>query len=143
MKRMLLTGLIVALGLSLLGMGRLDSDSKPEEIPTPDRDVTAVIADIEGLTLTLSQFSINGQTVLSGKMGAGKAAVLFSQIKTVTLTAEAKTLRAHVELTDRQTVNLILDRGLTAFGRTRFGAFQIHLDQLKKIEILTVTEKKK
>ncbi|MCU0578758.1 MAG: hypothetical protein MUF69_04340 [Desulfobacterota bacterium] len=143
MKRMLLTGLIVALGLSLLGMGRLDSDSKPEEIPTPDRDVTAVIADVEGLTLTLSQFSINGQTVLSGKMGAGKAAVLFSQIKTVTLTAEAKTLRARVELTDQQTVNLILDRGLTAYGRTRFGAFQIPLDQLKKIEILTVTEKKK
>jgi hypothetical protein len=143
MKRMLLTGLIVVLGLSLLGMGRLDSDSKPEEIPTPDRDVTAVIADVEGLTLTLSQFSINGQTVLSGKMGAGKAAVLFSQIKTVTLAAEAKALRARVELADQQTMNLILDRGLTAYGRTRFGAYQIQLDHLKKIEILTVTEKKK
>ena len=143
MKRMLFTGLIVVLGLSLLGMGRLDSDSKPEEIPTPDRDVTAVIADVEGLTLTLSQFSINGQTVLSGKMGAGKAAVLFSQIKTVTLAAEAKTLQARVELTDQQTVNLVLDRGLTAYGRTRFGAFQVKLDQVKKIEILTVTEKKK
>lgn len=143
MKRMLLAGLIVALGLSLLGMGRLDSNSKPEEIPTPDRDVTAVIADVEGLTLTLSQFSINGQTVLSGKLGAGKAAVLFSQIKTVTLAAEAKALRARVELTDQQTVNLVLDRGLTAYGRTRFGVYQVQLDQLKKIEILTVTEKKK
>ncbi len=143
MKRLLAAGLMVVLGLSLLGMGKMETNGKPEEIPVPDREVTAVVVDLEGVTLHLSQFSINGQTVLSGKLGAGKAAVLFSQIKTVTLEPEAKALRARVDLADNQTVNLILDRGLTAYGRTRFGTYQVQLDQLKKIEILAVTEKKK
>jgi hypothetical protein len=143
MKRLLAAGLMVVLGLSLLGMGKMETNGKPEEIPVPDREVTAVVVDLEGVTLHLSQFSINGQTVLSGKLGAGKAAVPFSQIKTVTLEPEAKALRARVDLADNQTVNLILDRGLTAYGRTRFGTYQVQLDQLKKIEILAVTEKKK
>lgn len=143
MKRLLAAGLMVVLGLSLLGMGKMETNGKPEEIPVPDREVTAVVVDLEGVTLHLSQFSINGQTVLSGKLGAGKAAVLFSQIKAVTLAPEAKVLRARVDLADNQIVNLILDRGLTAYGRTRFGTYQVQLDQLKKIEILSVTEKKK
>jgi len=143
MKRLLAAGLIIGLGLSLMGMGKMEANGKPEEIPVPDREVTAIIVDLEGITLNLSQFSINGQTVLSGKLGAGKAAVLFSQIKTVTLVSEAKVLRARVDLTDNQTVNLILERGLTAYGRTRFGTYQVQLDQLKKIEILGVSEKKK
>lgn len=143
MKRLLAAGLMVVLGLSLLGMGKMETNGKPEEIPVPDREVTAVVVDLEGVTLHLSQFSINGQTVLSGKLGAGKAAVLFSQIKAVTLALEANVLRARVDLADNQIVNLILDRGLTAYGRTRFGTYQVQLDQLKKIEILSVTEKKK
>jgi hypothetical protein len=143
MKRMLLAGLIAALGLSLMGMGKLDLDAKPEEIPSPDREVTAVVADSEGVNLTLYQFSINGHTAFSGKLGAGKAAVPFSQIKSITFAPEAKTLRARVELADAQTVNLILDRGLTAYGRAHFGTYQVPLDQVKKIEILKVTEKKK
>jgi hypothetical protein len=143
MKRLLAAGLMVMLGLSLMGMGKMDINGKPEEIPVPDREVTAVVVDLEGVTLNLSQFSINGQTALSGKLGAGKAAVLFSQIKTVTLVPEAKVLRARVDLADNQVVNLILDQGLTAYGRTRFGTYQVQLDQLKKIEILSVTEKKK
>ena len=107
MKRILLVALVTMLGLSLMGMGKMDGEGKPEEIPTPDREVTAMIVDLEGVTLTLSQFSINGQTSLSGKLGAGKLAVLLSQVKTVTLGAEAKILRARVDLTDNQTVNLI------------------------------------
>jgi hypothetical protein len=143
MKRLLTAGLIIVLGLSLTGMGKMEGNGKPEEIPVPDREVTAVIIDIEGVTLNLSQFSINGQTVLSGKLGAGKAAIPFPQIKTVTFVPEAKALRARVELADQNTVNLILDRGLTAYGRARFGTYQVQVDQLKKIEILAVAEKKK
>ncbi|MBI5582544.1 MAG: hypothetical protein HY892_01850 [Deltaproteobacteria bacterium] len=142
MKRILLVALITTLGLSLMGMGKMEGEGKPEEIPTPDREVTALIVDIEGVTLTLSQFSINGQTSLSGKLGAGKMAIPLAQVKTVTLGAEAKILRARVDLADNQTVNLILDRGLTAYGRTRFGTYQVQLDQLKKIDILAVSEKK-
>jgi hypothetical protein len=143
MKRMLLAILAITMGLSIMGMGKIDAEGKPEEIPTPDREVAAGVVDIEGVALTLSQFSINGQTYLNGKLGAGKLAVSFSRIKTVTLEPEAKLLRARVDLADGQTVNLILDRSGSVYGRTRFGTYQVQLDQLKKIEILAVTEKKK
>ena len=126
-----------------MGMGGLDFNEKPGEIPIPDREVTATITDVDGTLLTLSQFSLNGQTVLNGKLGAGKVAIPFSQIKVLTIWTDAKALQAKVELTDQSFQTLSLDRGQTAFGRLKFGIYQIRIDQLKKVEIGSVSEKKK
>jgi hypothetical protein len=143
MKRMLRLALVLSMGLGLMGMGGLDFNEKPGEIPIPDREVMATITDVDGTLLTLSQFSLNGQTVLNGKLGAGKVAIPFSQIKVLTIWTEPKALLAKVELTDQSSLTLSLDRGQTAFGRLKFGIYQIRIDQLRKVEIGSVSEKKK
>jgi hypothetical protein len=143
MKRMLRLGLVLLVALGLMGMGGFDSNEKPGEIPLPDKEVTATITDVEGTLITLSQFSLNGQTVLIGKLGAGKVAIPFSQIKVLTLWPDSKALQAKVELVDQSIQTLALDRGQTAFGRLKFGIYQIRIDQLKKVEIGSVSEKKK
>ena len=143
MNRMLRLGLVLFVALGLMGMGGFDFNEKPGVIPIPDKEVTATITDVEGTLLTLSQFSLNGQTVLIGKLGAGKVAIPFSQIKVLTLWPDSKALQVKVELVDQSSQTLTLDRGQTAFGRLKFGIYQIRIDQLKKVEIGSVSEKKK
>jgi hypothetical protein len=143
MKRMLRLGLGFLVALSLMGMGGFDPNEKPGEIPIPDKEVTATITDVEGTLITLSQFSLNGQTALNGKLGAGKVTIPFSQIKVVTLGSDPKALQAKVELVDQSVQILSLDRGQTAFGRLTFGTYQIRIDQLRRVEIGSVSEKKK
>jgi hypothetical protein len=143
MKRMLRLGLFLFVALGLMGMGGFDPNEKAGEIPIPDKEVIATITDVEGTLITLSQFSLNGQTVLNGKLGAGKVAIPFSQIKVLTIWPESKALQAKVELIDQSIQTLSLDRGQTAFGRLKFGIYQIRIEQLKRVEIGSVSEKKK
>jgi hypothetical protein len=129
--------------LFLMGMGKMDQPEKSGEIPVPDKEVSAVINDSEGLTLNLTQFSINGKTFLQGKLGAGLVAVPFNQIRVMTLSSEPKGIAVKVELNDRSQLNLILEKGLTAYGKIRAGTYQILLDQIKKVEIQGITERKR
>jgi hypothetical protein len=143
MKRMLRPGLVLLLALGLMGMGGFDPNEKAGEIPIPDKEVVATITDVEGTLITLNQFSLNGQTVLNGKLGAGKVAIPFSQIKVLTIWPESKALQAKVELIDQSIQTLSLDRGQTAFGRLKFGIYQIRIELLKRVEIGSVSEKKR
>lgn len=143
MKSRLCLFIIIVGAFFLMGMGKLDQAEKPGEIPIPDKEVTAVITDSEGLTLNLTQFSINGKTFLQGRLGAGRVAVPFDQIHFLTLSLEPKGISARVELTDRSHLNLLLEKGLTAYGKIKAGTYQILLDQVKKIEIQGVVERKK
>lgn len=135
--------LIFVAALFLMGMGKMDQPEKSGEIPVPDKEVSAVINDSEGLTLNLTQFSINGKTFLQGKLGAGLVAVPFSQIRVMTLASEPKGIAVKVELNDRSQLNLFLEKGLTVYGRIKAGSYQILLDQIKKIEIQGITERKR
>jgi hypothetical protein len=127
----------------LLGMGKLEQTEKPGEIPLPEKEVSAMITDNEGLTLNLSQFSINGQINLTGKLGAGRVNIPLSQIRVISLTNGSKGLVAKVELTDHSQMNLLLEKGAMISGRIKVGTYQVSMDQLKKIEVLGVSERKK
>jgi hypothetical protein len=139
------TGLVVIILVAffLMGMGKMDSSDKFGEIPLPDQEVTVVITDSEGLTLNLTQFSINGKAYLTGRLGAGRVAVPFSQIRVMTLSAEPKGTAVRLELTDRSQMNLLLEKGSTAYGKIKAGTYQILLEQLKRIEIQGIVERKK
>jgi hypothetical protein len=142
MSRLGIVVLVIA-AFFLLGMGNLDQKEKPGEIPVPDKEVSAIITDNEGLTLNLSQFSINGQAYLSGKLGAGRVALPLGQIRGISLSIEPKGLAAKVELTDQSKMNLLLEKGAVVSGRIKAGTYQVALDLLKKIEILNVAERRK
>jgi hypothetical protein len=135
--------LIMVAAFFLLGMGKMGQSDKPGEIPMPDQEVTAVIADKEGVTLNLTQFSINGKTYLQGRLGAGVVAIPFSRIRVMTPSAESKETSVRIDLTDGSHLNLVLEKGLTAYGKFKAGTYQILLDNLKRIEIQSVAERKK
>ena len=127
----------------LLGMGNMDQTEKAGEIPVPDKEISAVVNDIEGQILNLTHFSINGQTYLTGKLGAGQAAIPLDQIRLIALSVEPKGLAARVELDDRSQIHLIMEKGTQIYGKMKIGTYKVSLDRLKKIEILGVKERKK
>jgi hypothetical protein len=135
--------LLVISAFFLMGMGKLDQAEKPGEIPMPDKEVSASIIDNEGLSLTLSQFSLNGQALLTGKMGAGRVTLSLNQVRVISLSNGSKGVAAKVDLTDQSQLNLILDKGVLVSGKIKAGTYQVFIDQLKKIEILNVSERKK
>ena len=143
MKSRLFLILIAMAAFFLMGMGKMDTSDKMGEIPVPDKEVKAVITDSEGLVLSLTQFSINGKTYLHGRLGAGLVAVPFNQIRVITLSSEPKGTAVKVELIDHSQLNLLLEKGLTAYGKIKAGTYQILLEQLKKIEIQGIIERKK
>ncbi len=143
MKSWTILVMVVIAAFLLMGMGKSGQTGKPGEIPLPDKEVSAVITDSEGLTLNLTQFSINGQTYLQGKLGAGRVAVPFGQIRSMTLSLEPKGIAAKVELIDRSQMSLTLEKGLTAYGKIKALNYQIILDLLKKIEIQGISDRKK
>jgi hypothetical protein len=138
-----LLGLALTGWLFLTAMGSFDQIGKPEEIPLPEREVTALLTDSDGLTLVLTQFSLNGQIYLAGRLGAGRVAVPFNQIRQITLTSEPKYLAARIDLTDNTSLNLQLEKDLKAYGRLKVGTYQIPMEKVKKIEIQGVAERKK
>jgi hypothetical protein len=142
-SRFWLVFMILITAFFLMGMGKMDETEKPGVIPVPDKEISAIVNDMEGLTLTLTQFSINGQTYLSGKLGAGQAAIPFSKIRVIALASEAKGLAAKIELTDHSQIHLVVEKGAMVYGKIKAGTYQVLLDRLKKIEILGVTESKK
>lgn len=134
--------LILAAGLSL-GMGKMGPPDKAGEVPMTEAEVTAVLTDILGTNLNLNQFSINGQIFISGKLGAGRLSIPFSRIRLMTFSPQTPGTSVQVELKDHSQVTLLLEKGQTAYGRLRAGAFQIPLEQVKQIEIQEVVERKK
>jgi hypothetical protein len=135
--------LIILASVLLLGMGKMGPAEKAGEIPLPEKEVKAVITDNQGMTLTLTQFSINGQAFLSGRLGAGRVTIPFNQIRAMVFSSEPKGISVNVELTDRTQTALSLEKGQTVYGKIRAGAYQVSIDHLKKIEIQSVTERKK
>ena len=127
----------------LLGMGNFEQSEKPGEIPHPDKEVSVNISDSDGQVLNLTQFSLNGQPYITGKLGAGQVAIPLEQIRAVSLSSEGKEILAKVEMTDHTQMNVYMDKAVTAYGKLKFGTYKIALERLRKIEILDVKERKR
>jgi hypothetical protein len=137
-------GLLVIVAACLsLGMGNLGSKDTAQEAPLAEKEVTAVLTDLKGLTLTLSRFSINGQAFVTGNLGAGRLTVPFGRIRVMTFSPAPKGLQMTAELNDRSQVILIMEKGQTAYGMIAAGAYRIPLEQVQRIEIKEVADRSK
>lgn len=142
-RRFLLTVLAVSFALLIMAMGKMDLPGNTEEIPLPDKEISVILTDIEGLSLSLTQFSLDGRTFLAGRLGAGKVAIPFHQIRVITFFQEGKTLGARVDLTDQTQMTIHLEKGMLSYGRLRAGTYQVPIEKISKIEIRAVADRKK
>lgn len=119
----------------LLGMGSLFGDGSPEKIPVPEENFTATFIDQMDIIAECAEVSIEGGTFLEGKHGKGIYTISFDKIKNIVFYLKDGELKGSVILKNGSKVELVLKKGSKAYGRTKYGTFQIELSNLKKVII--------
>jgi hypothetical protein len=130
--------LLIAIPL-ITGMGSLQGPASPEKIPIPAKKYTAVYVDQMDVSTECSEASIEGSTFFEGKKGEGTYTISFDNIDQISFRLNAEQLTGVVKLRDGGTSEFTLNKNQKAFGRTKYGTFQIKLSDLKKLVIGTST----
>jgi len=79
--------------------------------------------------------SIQGKTFMEGKKGEGTYTIPFEKIKSILFTIKNAELKGYIQLKDNTVTELILNKDYKAYGRTKYGTFQIKLVDLKKMTL--------
>ena len=117
----------------LLGMGSPQGSASPEKIPVPAKKFMATFVDQSDVVTDCTEASIEGMTFLEGKRGEGAYTIAFENISQVLFQVNAERLTGIVKLRAGGTYELVLDKNQKAYGRTKYGTFQIKLKDLKKL----------
>ncbi len=88
-----------------------------------------------------SEASIDGTTYLEGKKGGGTYTLPFENIDQISLRMDAERLIGLAKLRDGEVFEFTLNKTQKAYGRTRYGTFQIQLSDLKKMVIRNAVPK--
>lgn len=122
----------------LLAMSPGDSDG-PTRIPDPDKAFNAVLTDIGGKTISLGQFSLEGQVYVLGNLGDGQVAVPFEKISRVDFANGENGLTATISLKTGERVVLQIRPQIKAFGKANFGFYRIDLGEVASLEVSPAT----
>ena len=132
--------LILSLPL-LLGMGS-QGGTPADKIPVPAKKFKATFVDQTDVATQCADVSIDGSTSLQGNVGEGTYTVSFENIREVVFRQHAERLFGLVKMPDGNSIELVIGKDKKAYGRTKFGTFQIRLNDLKKMIIEPVLQKK-
>lgn len=135
MKRFLFFLVLMTVMPVLLGMGSLQGPASPEKIPVPVKKYTATILDQMDVVAQCSDVSIEGETFLEGKRGEGNYTISFDNIEQILFLFNADRLTGIAKLRDGGSFELTLNKSQKLYGRTRYGTFQIKLQDIKKLVI--------
>lgn len=141
MKRHLGIILIIAFLPFLLGMGS-QGGTPVDKIPVPAKKFAATFVDQMDITTECTEVSIDGGTALQGKVGEGTYTVAFENIREIVFRQHQERLYGEVRMPDGNRIELVISKDKKAYGRTKFGTFQIRLNDLKKMIIEAVPQKK-
>jgi hypothetical protein len=125
--------LLAAPLLMAMGMGGSEG---PTRIPEPEQNYRAHVIDMEGVSVDLTNFSIDGQVFVLGNLGDGSLAVPFDKVKSIDLVKKGEAMKAHLTLHKEKPVDLSMKATLNAYGKTEYGNFRIALGQVKSIQLL-------
>lgn len=119
----------------VMGMSSLGGDS-PDRIPVPTKKFIGSFVDQMDVITEAKEISIDSGTFLEGKKGEGTFTVAFENIQYVNFLLRDDRLIAMVKLRDGNNVELGVNKKAKAYGKTKFGTFQIKLLDLKRMTII-------
>jgi hypothetical protein len=114
-----------------------------DRIPAAARNVGAIFIDQNDIVTECTGASIDGNTFLEGKKGQGTYTIDFEKIKSVVFKMNNGELLGTAKLVGGGETTLVLDKNKKAYGRTKFGSFQIRIAGLKKMTITSVSNPEK
>lgn len=119
---------------AFLGMSSFEKSSL-DKIPIPDKNFTVLVLDQADVRTTVTQFSFDGATYLTGARGKGKFSISLEKIKQIDFRLMDDVIEATTELTNGLIIKLSPEYGLLCYGRTEFGTFVIKLGDIKQLII--------
>jgi hypothetical protein len=141
MKRLGLVLIILLICSLSWGMG--GKEQKPlKNLPLPDKLFQVTLIDQEDVSVELTQFSLEGHTMITGKLGDGKIHIPFEKIKTIQFKMEGKELWANLSLMDQGQTKILVENPGQAYGKMNYGNYQIHLKNVKKVQFHPQTRPK-
>jgi len=141
MKKYLPLLVLIAVPI-ILAMGG-SSGGPADRIPTAPKNVNAVFIDQNDIVTECTGVSIDGNIFLEGKKGQGNYTIGFEKIKSVVFRMNNGELLGTAKLIEGGETTLVLDKNKKAYGRTKFGSFQIRIASLKKMTIASVSKPEK
>ena len=117
-----------------MAMGGLQGQD-PEKIPVPAKKYAATFIDQSDMITDCGEISLEGETFLEGKRGNGTISIPFQNIAEITFLQDGDKLNAAVKLRDGNKLQLGIKGNQIAYGRTKYGSYQIKLSELKKLTI--------
>jgi len=133
MKRVVLPLVVFVLVPMLMAMGVFSGEGSPDKIPVPDKKFNATFVDQMDVIAECREVSIDGKTFMEGKKGEGIHAVPFDHISQVSFRMQENKLYGNVTLKDGSRLELTLNKEHKAYGRTKYGTFQVKLSSLKRM----------
>ncbi|MDY6990231.1 MAG: hypothetical protein SWQ30_19485 [Thermodesulfobacteriota bacterium] len=125
----------------LTAMGAI-GDSGPISAPVPPMNFAATITDRSDLATVVENFSIEGKTSISGRLGSGRISIGFEKIASIGFVLQGEDLRADVALKEGDKVSVVVDKGMACYGKLPYGDIQIAVEEIRAITIHgEVTEK--
>lgn len=140
MKRIISMIILVTIPF-LAGMGGMQGPTSPEKIPVPAKQYHATFVDQMDIITECTEMSIEGAIYLEGKRGEGNYTIFFDNIEQVLFRVNADRLIGIVKLRAGATTELTLNKKHKAYGRTKYGTFQIKLIDLKLMTIAAPPQK--
>jgi len=134
MKKYLAPVIIFSSLLFLMGMGELGGAPSGDKIPAPEKNFTALVVDREKIQTSLTRFSHEGNTFLSGKRGSATVTVPFEKISQVQFQPqEGKEVLAEVSFREGKSIELKMEKRSKFYGKAEFGTFQVEIKDLKSV----------
>jgi len=134
MKRGLTFALLATVAMLCMGMGDLGGQPKGT-VPETDVPIQAEIKDHKGITTSLEQFSMDGETYLDAWRGQGKLTIPFQNIDTLSFRElKGDEVKVDVKLKSGEIMSLTVRSRAKFYGSTGFGAFQIKSRDVDSID---------
>jgi hypothetical protein len=139
-QRWLARGLFLGAAFCLMGLGGGTESGSGSNIPLPQENFTATVADRSGQSLEARRFNWEGKVQFRAQLGNATVSLPFSKIKSVKIAGgegdkgNVALIKAAVTLRSGDTVEVLLDRGSKCYGETKFGNYEIFLKDVASIE---------
>lgn len=136
MRQFMVFAAVFCLALISMGMGSSGESVVVETIPKPDRPFTVEVLDAEDMTFTVSEFSVDGLTVVPVTIGRASVSIDFVNVKAVRFMQTPDSLMARISFRDGSTKDASVDPEVLFYGRTKWGLMRLAAQDVRLVTFI-------
>ncbi|SKA64814.1 hypothetical protein [Desulfobaculum bizertense] len=136
LKKNILIAVLCVFAFASLGMGGLGDSRIIKKIPEPDRHFLVKIVDIDDVSYSVTDFSVEGLTLIPVKIGRADASIDLADIRSAKFFRRGSSIVAQVEMKKGGSKSLAIDPAVTFYGRTSWGLLRLKAEDLREVHVI-------